>query len=149
MARAFALLGPPLSGVRIEVQGEEHVRSHRPAVFIINHQSSLVDAIVTFKLLRDGFTVVAKKEVRAIPGVGQAKWLAEWAFVDRVGDKAQAKAAIQDAVDKLGEGISVILAPEGTRSLGPRPGPFKRGPSIWRARPACRSSRSSCATAAS
>lgn len=127
MTRVFAEIGPLLSGIDIEVQGAEHARSPRPAVFIINHQSSLVDAIVTFKILRDGFTVVAKKEVRSIPLIGQATWLADWAYVDRVGDRSQARAAISDAVEKLQGGVSVIIAPEGTRSLGPMPGPFKKG----------------------
>lgn len=127
MTRTFARLGPAVSGIRINVQNEHHTQQHRPAVFLINHQSHLVDAIVSFRLLRDGFTVVAKREVRDIPVVGQATWLADWAYVDRVGDKAQARAAIQGAVDKLQGGVSVILAPEGTRSVGPGVGPFKKG----------------------
>lgn len=127
MTRTFARLGPAVSGIRINAQGEEHTRSHRPAVFLINHQSHLVDAIVSFHLLRDGFTPVAKKEVRAIPAIGQATWLADWAYVDRVGDRSKARAATRDAVEKLEQGVSVILAPEGTRSVGPQVGPFKKG----------------------
>lgn len=127
MTKTFAELGPLLSGIDVQVQGEEHARSPRPAVFIINHQSSLVDAIVTFRVLRDGFTVVAKKEVRSIPLIGQATWLADWAYVDRVGDRAKARQAIAHAVEKLEAGVSVIIAPEGTRSYGPMPGPFKKG----------------------
>jgi putative phosphoserine phosphatase / 1-acylglycerol-3-phosphate O-acyltransferase len=127
MSRTFGTVAPAISGVKLDIQGAEHARSHRPAVFIINHQSHLVDAIVTFSLLRDGFTVVAKKEVRAIPVIGQATWLADWAYVSRVGDRGQARAAIQDAVDKLEQGVSVIIAPEGTRSIGPQPGAFKKG----------------------
>lgn len=127
MTRMFARIGPPLSGIGIAVQGEEHLHSHRPAVFLVNHQSSLVDAIVTYRLLHDGFTPVAKREVRNIPAIGQATWLADWAYVDRVGDKKAAREAVQDAVDKLKAGVSMILAPEGTRSVGPKPGPFKKG----------------------
>jgi putative phosphoserine phosphatase/1-acylglycerol-3-phosphate O-acyltransferase len=127
MTRCFGVVGPVAAGVKLDIQGAEHARSHRPAVFIINHQSSLVDAIVTFALLRDGFTVVAKREVRDIPVLGQATWLADWAYVSRVGDRSQARAAVQDAVDKLEHGISVLLAPEGTRSVGPQLGPFKKG----------------------
>ena len=35
--------------------------------------------------------------------------------------------ALQPAVDKLGDGISVVIAPEGTRSLTPTLGTFKTG----------------------
>jgi 1-acyl-sn-glycerol-3-phosphate acyltransferase len=122
MTRTFGALGPALAGVRLHVQGREHLRE-RPAVFLVNHQSHLVDALVTFRLLGAGFTPVAKREVRDIPVLGPATRLADWAYVDRVGNRAQARAAIADAVGKLEQGVSVILAPEGTRSAGPRPGP--------------------------
>jgi len=45
-------------------------------------------------------------------------------------------------VAKLQEGISVVIAPEGTRSLTPTLGEFKTAPSTSRARrasPSCRS----------
>ena len=42
--------------------GEEHLWSHRPAVFIFNHQSWL-DGMIVMKLLREDVTAVAKKEV--------------------------------------------------------------------------------------
>lgn len=127
MSRSFAVVGPLTSGIEIDVQGEDHLRAERPAVFMINHQSSLVDAIVTFRLLRSGFRPVAKKEVRDVPLLGTATWLADWAYVERVGDRTTAVQAVADGVAKLREGVSVIMAPEGTRSVGPTPGPFKKG----------------------
>lgn len=119
-------LGLALSGIEIRVQGQEHIWSHRPAVFVINHQSSLVDALVVFKLVRGNFTGVAKKEAANIPIFGQFFRLADMAFVDR-GNTAQAKQALAPAVDKLRAGVSLVIAPEGTRSYTPRLGPFKKG----------------------
>jgi putative phosphoserine phosphatase/1-acylglycerol-3-phosphate O-acyltransferase len=51
-----------LVGVDIAVTGEEHLWSHRPAVFVFNHQSSF-DVIVISRLLRRDFTAVAKAEL--------------------------------------------------------------------------------------
>ncbi|GAA3236072.1 hypothetical protein GCM10017691_33980 [Pseudonocardia petroleophila] len=99
--------------------------SHRPAVFLFNHQSQL-DVIVLAKLLRGGFTGVAKKEAASIPGFGAAFRLADVAFVDR-SDTTAAKAALAPAVQRLREGISLVIAPEGTRSVTPALGPFKKG----------------------
>jgi len=48
------------------------------------------------------------------------------AFVDRT-NTAQAKAALRPAVERLGQGISLAIAPEGTRSASPRLGAFKKG----------------------
>lgn len=119
-------LGLALAGIDVRVQGAQHLWSHRPAVFVINHQSSLVDVMVMFKLLRSNFTGVAKKQAADIPAVGQMLKFADVAFVDR-GDTAQAKRALGPAIDRLRAGVSVVIAPEGTRSHTPALGPFKKG----------------------
>jgi HAD superfamily hydrolase (TIGR01490 family) len=117
-------LGSALAGVRIDVQGAEHLAA-RPAVFLFNHQSQL-DVLVLAKLLRGGFTGVAKKELARAPGFGLAFRLADVAFVDRK-NAAEARRALEPAVEKLREGVSLVIAPEGTRSATPTLGPFKKG----------------------
>ncbi len=117
-------LGSALAGVRLDVQGAEHLAT-RPAVFTFNHQSQL-DVLVLAKLLRGGFTGVAKKELADTPGFGLAFRLADVAFVDR-SDPAQARRALEPAVERLRRGISLVIAPEGTRSVTPTLGPFKKG----------------------
>lgn len=119
-------LGLALAGIDVDVQGTEHLWSHRPAVFVFNHQSSLIDAMVTFKLLRTGYTGVAKKEAAAVPVVGQILSLAQVVFVDR-GNSTNPEAALAPAVERLREGVSVAIAPEGTRSHTPALGAFKKG----------------------
>jgi HAD superfamily hydrolase (TIGR01490 family) len=117
-------LGSALAGVRLDVRGAEHLQA-RPAVFLFNHQSQL-DVLILAKLLRGGFTGVAKKELANSPGFGLMFRLADVAFVDRQ-DNAQARQALEPAVRKLRDGISLVIAPEGTRSATPALGPFKKG----------------------
>lgn len=118
-------LGLALAGIRIEARGEQHLWSHRPAVFIFNHQSAL-DVLVMIKLLRRDLTAVAKKELASVPILGQFFRLADVAFVER-GNTEQAKAALEPAVQKLRDGVSLAMSPEGTRTVTPRLGRFKKG----------------------
>lgn len=118
-------LGLAAAGIHLRVQGEQYLWAQRPAVFIFNHQSGL-DLLIGVKLLRHGITGVAKQEAAKVPGFGQFMRLADVAFIDR-GNTAQAKSALAPAVEKLRSGISLALAPEGTRSPTPRLGPFKKG----------------------
>jgi putative phosphoserine phosphatase / 1-acylglycerol-3-phosphate O-acyltransferase len=120
-------LGLALAGVDVQVvHGAEHLWSARPCVFMFNHQSKL-DAIMMMKLLRSGFTGVTKKEAASVPGFGQFFRLAGVAFVDR-GNAGRARAALAPAVQKIRrDGLSLVIAPEGTRSATPRVGPFKKG----------------------
>lgn len=118
---AFAVLG-----VKLEVVGEEHLWAHRPCVFTLNHQSKF-DMFVMMNLVRRGFTGVAKAEARKVPGFGRFMEMAEVAFLDR-SDSGKAVDALKPAVDRLKKGLSVCIAPEGTRSWTPKIGPFKKGP---------------------
>lgn len=125
---ATALIGPlgqAVGSIEVEVTGEEHVWSHRPAVFLINHQSAMIDLIVTTRLLRGGITALVKKEVRDTPVIGWLMAQADVAFVDRGGSGAGA--VLEEAEERLRRGTSVVIAPEGTRSSTPTVGPFKRG----------------------
>jgi putative phosphoserine phosphatase/1-acylglycerol-3-phosphate O-acyltransferase len=121
----FGRLCGQLGNIHIKVLGEEHT-TQRPAVFFINHQSTLIDAMITSRVVQRGFTVVAKAEVKQLPVLGQLLTLADVAFVDR-SNTTKAISAMQPAVDKLRAGVSIVMAPEGTRSLSPRVGAFKKG----------------------
>jgi putative phosphoserine phosphatase / 1-acylglycerol-3-phosphate O-acyltransferase len=122
----FGLTAPRLGRITIAITGAEHARAQRPAVFFVNHQSTLVDVVVTARVLARGFTIVVKKEVRDIPVVGRLFALAGVAFIDKT-NTSQAISALQPAVQKLRSGISIAMSPEGTRSLTPAVGAFKKG----------------------
>ncbi len=118
-------LATSLAGIDLRVEGEEHLWSHRPAVFIFNHQSAL-DAVLMVKLLRRDMTGVGKIELRNNPIFGPLFAGAGVVFVDRA-DTQKAVDALKPAVDALREGRSLVIAPEGTRSTTTRLGRFKKG----------------------
>jgi putative phosphoserine phosphatase / 1-acylglycerol-3-phosphate O-acyltransferase len=114
-----------MTRVDVEVEGEHHLWAHRPSVFMFNHQS-MADGYVLLRLLRRGFTGVAKQEVAHMPLLGQILRALDFAFIDRNATRGTIE-AMAPAVDRLRAGMSVVIAPEGTRSLTPRLGRFKKG----------------------
>jgi putative phosphoserine phosphatase/1-acylglycerol-3-phosphate O-acyltransferase len=112
-------------GVEVSVMGEEHLWAHRPCVFIINHQSKF-DMFLMMYLVRRGFSGVAKKEAANVPGFGTFMRMADMAFLDR-SSTVRAVEALKPAVDLLKGGLSMVMAPEGTRSWTPKVGRFKKG----------------------
>jgi putative phosphoserine phosphatase/1-acylglycerol-3-phosphate O-acyltransferase len=124
-ASTWGELGTALAGVQLQVHGEEHLWSHRPAVFIFNHQSA-VDTLLLCKLLRRDFVGVAKQELRRNPLFGPLFAASGTVFIDRFHHE-RAVEALEPAVDALRRGLSIVIAPEGTRSPTPRLGRFKKG----------------------
>ena len=122
----FGRVAPRLGSIAIDVTGEHHAWSHRPAVFFVNHQSTLVDVLVTSRVIGRGFTIVVKAEVRQMPVIGRLFAMAGVAFLDR-SDTSKAISALQPAADTLRSGTSIALAPEGTRSFTPAVGALKKG----------------------
>ena len=118
--------GSALAGIGIKINGEHHLWESRPAVFLFNHQSA-IDVLIIAKLLRRDFTAIAKQEISRNPLVAPVFRVADTVFVDR---KNQQKAidALKPVVETLRSGLSVAIAPEGTRSSGDRLGEFKKGP---------------------
>jgi putative phosphoserine phosphatase / 1-acylglycerol-3-phosphate O-acyltransferase len=114
-----------LAGVSLNITGEEHLWSERPAVFIFNHQSSL-DMLIVGSLVRRDLTGVAKKEAARDPRFAPIGLLTDVAYVDRK-NSTKARSALQPVVDKMHEGYSLAIAPEGTRMPTPRLGRFKKG----------------------
>jgi putative phosphoserine phosphatase/1-acylglycerol-3-phosphate O-acyltransferase len=125
VATAGSEVAMGLAGVELSVTGEENVWSNRPAVFVFNHQSSF-DVIVIARLLQRDFTAVAKAELAHDPVFAPLGALAGVAYVER-GDRSQSQAALGPVLEKLRSGVSLAIAPEGTRSATPTLGRFKKG----------------------
>lgn len=124
-ASTWGELATAFAGVEVRVTGEEHLWSHRPAVFIFNHQSGL-DMLLICKLLRRDFVGIGKKELESNPILGPVMSFAGTVFVDRMNHE-KAIEALGPAVDALRQGMSLAIAPEGTRTTSPHPTKFKKG----------------------
>lgn len=124
-ASTWGELATALAGVEVRVTGEEHLWSRRPAVFIFNHQSGL-DMLLICKLLRRDFVGIGKKELQSNPILGPVMSFAGTVFVDRM-HHDKAIEALGPAVEALREGMSLAIAPEGTRTTSPHPTRFKKG----------------------
>ena len=125
MGSVWGDLAASAAGIDLRVEGQEHLWSHRPAVFIFNHQSGL-ELVLMLKLLRRDFTGIAKQELRHNPVFGPLFRAAGVVFVDR-SNTAKAIEALGPAVEALRHGRSLIIAPEGTRSTTAHVGRFKKG----------------------
>ncbi|PHR20908.1 MAG: HAD-IB family hydrolase [Sphingopyxis sp.] len=122
----FGDIATALTGCELEVTGEENLWTSRPCIFVFNHQSK-ADVMILAKLIRRDMGGVAKKEVRDTPVIGKLMELAGTVFIDRAnaGSAIKAMAPLIDAVKN--DGKSIVIAPEGTRTLSPKLGPFKKG----------------------
>jgi putative phosphoserine phosphatase/1-acylglycerol-3-phosphate O-acyltransferase len=122
----FADVSAAITGVKVDVTGEHNLWVQRPCIFIFNHQSK-ADVMIMAKLVRRDMGGVAKKEVGQMPIIGQLFKYAGAVFVDRK-NSANAIKAMEPLVDAIQkEGKSICIAPEGTRTLTPKLGPFKKG----------------------
>jgi len=122
----FADVSSALIGLNLVVRGEENLWAKRPAVFVFNHQSK-ADVVIIARLLRRDFAGVGKKEIKNTPIIGKTLELAGTVFIDRE-NASSAIEAMQPLVDAMRNGgKSVVIAPEGTRTVSPRLAPFKKG----------------------
>lgn len=122
----FADTASALIGLNLSVKGEQHLWSHRPAVFIFNHQSN-VDMVIIARLLRRDITGVGKREIRDMPIIGRVMEAAGVVLIDRE-NSASAIEAMKPLVDAMRvEGKSVCLSPEGTRAPTIKLSTFKKG----------------------
>jgi 1-acyl-sn-glycerol-3-phosphate acyltransferase len=114
-------------GIRLDVGGLEHVDNARPSVYCINHASN-VDVLI-FEVLFPkcpSLRALYKAELSKFPILGRAMQLAGFLPVERA-HRDRAIETVDLAVERLREGYSFLLAPEGTRSRTDQLQPFKKG----------------------
>lgn len=101
----------------------------QPYVFVMNHQS-MFDIVVAFTAIPVNIRFVAKKILRAIPFLGWYMISTGMIFVDRRNHR-QAVQSLNEACDKIRQGASILVYPEGTRAQEGGPIlPFKKGPFV-------------------
>jgi 1-acyl-sn-glycerol-3-phosphate acyltransferase len=100
----------------------------RAYVFVMNHQSML-DIPIAFAFIPINIRFVFKKILYWVPFLGWFVWRTKMVPVDRKKPQ-QAYGSLSAGVRRLGEGISIIAYPEGTRSTAGEILKFKRGPFV-------------------
>lgn len=124
MTQLLGDLGASIAGLDIEVEGRHYLERQQACVFVFNHQS-LLDTVVLAHLLRKDVVPFCKKEMASNPLIGPLLKQANTVFVDR--EQANQVEVLQQALKVLHSGRSLVIAPEGTRSVLGDIQPFKHG----------------------
>jgi len=114
------------SGVQLNILGAENLTAERPAVFIFNHRNQ-ADPVIAGALIRDNWVAVGKKELQSDPIMGTLGKVLDSVFIDR-DDPAAAVESLHQVEERARQGLSIMIAPEGTRLDTTSVGPFKKGP---------------------
>jgi putative phosphoserine phosphatase/1-acylglycerol-3-phosphate O-acyltransferase len=122
----FSQLALAITGVHLNVIGEANLTAQRPAVFIFNHRNQ-VDPVIAGALVRDNWVGVGKKELLKDPVMGTLGKLLDGVFIDR-DDPVAAVETMHTVEERAKNGLSIVIAPEGTRVDTTEVGPFKKGP---------------------
>jgi len=119
--RLMAWLTPML----VTVEGRENAAPDRTYVVVSNHQSQY-DIFLVYGWLKLDLKWVMKAELRKVPGVGIGCEKAGHIFVDR-SNPEQARKAVSDALERVGDGVGILFFAEGSRSVDGRLRAFKKG----------------------
>jgi 1-acyl-sn-glycerol-3-phosphate acyltransferase len=125
-ARWFGRRVVEVLDVHLMASGADRVPTDRAVVYMSNHQSHLDIPMLYATLPSPTIRMLAKKELFEIPLWGRGLRAAEFVEVDR-GNHAKAMASIEFASRLIRDGVSIYLAPEGTRSRDGRIGKLKKG----------------------
>lgn len=115
------------AGVKVRVHGLENGGNGEPRIFASNHVSWFDVPALASVLPRYKF--VAKAELFKVPIFGRAMRAAGMIEIQRENRKA-AFGAYDVAAERIKQGISVIVFPEGTRGHAYPLRPFKKGPFV-------------------
>ncbi len=106
--------------IRVTYHGE--IPGHK-GIIMSNHRSYIDGVLIPSRI---PYVVVAKSQVRSWPVVGQACRALKVIFVDR--DSMESRRNTRITIkERLAEGLSVLIFPEGTTHMGPDILPFKPG----------------------
>jgi 1-acyl-sn-glycerol-3-phosphate acyltransferase len=108
----------------VTIEGRERIHRDVTYVMVANHQS-LLDILVLFRLFTH-FKWVAKIELFKIPCIGWNMSLNRYVKLRR-GDPESIARMMRTCEERLAEGSSIMMFPEGTRSVDGRLKPFKHG----------------------
>lgn len=112
--------------IHLHVEGAERVPQDGSYVFMGNHQSHIDIPVVYATMPVRTVRMVGKKELFRIPVWARAMRAGGFIEIDRK-NLEQAIASLDRAASQLRAGVSIWIAPEGSRSKTGRLGPLKKG----------------------
>lgn len=103
-----------LAGGRVTYIGEENIPKDTPVLYVGNHRSYF-DVVMTYIRVPRPTGYIAKKEMLKIPIL--RRWMSNLhcLFLDRSNTRQGLEIVLQ-AIDKVKNGISICVFPEGTRN---------------------------------
>lgn len=125
IARLWGKIALWANGVKVSVEGLQNVPGQGPYIFMSNHQGSY-DIFAILGHLPFQFKWLAKKEIFSIPILGWAMKATGYISIDRQGTRETVE-AMRSAAEKIHDGMSVVIFPEGSRSPDGSVKPFKKG----------------------
>ena len=106
-----------ISGAKVHISGLENVPEDTAVVYIANHRSYF-DIVCTYPLCKKRTSYIAKSELQKIPFFGFWGKNMQCLFFDRNDMKASVK-MILDGIERLKNGNSIFIFPEGGRNHSP------------------------------
>jgi 1-acyl-sn-glycerol-3-phosphate acyltransferase len=102
------------AGIRLTVKGRENLPKDQAVLYVANHRS-FFDIVVTYPLFPGLTGFIAKDILRYIPALWLWMKRVHCLFLDRKDLKRGLK-TILDAIEKIKNGVSIVIFPEGTRN---------------------------------
>jgi 1-acyl-sn-glycerol-3-phosphate acyltransferase len=124
ITRGWAKIVLVCAGIKVDVEGREHVPAG-PAVYAANHVSAL-DIPLLFACLPADFRIIHKDSLYWAPVIGQYLYFGGHVGVNRK-NPFKARHSLKRAAQRIRDGMSVAVFPEGTRSRDGNLQSFKRG----------------------
>lgn len=130
MQRGWARTILAAAGIPVTISGTEHLAPEGPQIIIANH-ASFFDILALLAWLPVNAKFIAKKELFAIPVLGGAMRASGHVRLDRR-NRGQAFSAYENASKEMREKkLTVVVYPEGTRTLTGELLPFKKGAFVF------------------
>lgn len=113
------------SGVRVKCVGLDNIDKNKSFVFVANH-SSYLDIPAVFVAISNNLRIMYKKELEKIPIFGWFLKKSDFIAIERE-EVASARSSLNKALKLIQQDVSVLIFPEGTRSIDGKVQDFKKG----------------------
>lgn len=117
-----------LCHIDYRVEGRENIPKDESCIIFSKHQSALETMMV--QRVFSPLTFVVKKELLWLPFFGWGLRAIDPIAIDRKAGRKAISQIVEQGIERLKKGISIVIFPEGTRSKPGTKLPYKRGGAI-------------------